>query len=1174
MSKRWTLFMLMYMTFASSWAYAQATQPKTTQFKTKQSVSKTEKAEPIFVYVPYRKVGQVLKKEGVFLTRTQFEKWSRIVRKAQQNMQASSAVHAIWTRSLYTVKLSKTNIYLHARYTLHVLSNARNLRVHLPFQGLPLEQVKIDGRSALVYTTQLHRGYTLLVQGKGTHTVDIRAKGSVRRTAGWHHIHIRIPPTPQTAVHIQSPNHWNVQMDKKALSATPKKSKVVQQKSLFFTQNVGPRSALNIRWRPKVEGVQTTQKTMMSAKVHIESQLNESVVRTRAKVHVHILQGHMQVIRIHFPASEKCIAVHGGSLLRRWSLLRRGSKKELRLVLRKALKGRYTVQLQLEHLTSSKQKIERIPSIEVQQAQWQHGWIGIYPTRTLDVKVLRSTGTTQMDVDEYAARQKSSKPRQAFMYLQPQYALQLELKRIQPRLRAKVQHRIHLDDKEAILRTRIRFRVERTGVFRFRFKLPTKWIFRDVQCPAMHNYYKDKNNQLVVALREKQGGPQLVHAIAPQRLWLTVQRILGWDFLRQLRSSHQNTLRSRVQKKKAIAQLQRLFGLQKTQKSKHIDCTLSFRHTIRDLRQDLPLQLPYPLDVEEQSGIIGIALPEHLELETQKRTGLIPIDDLNRITTQLPKGMYALRQAFRFVGKQLSGQLHLKRKKTSVHASIWMPLQLREDGYKIQGTVRYNVRYAGVKKIHLSVPLAFAKSIQFLTSTRETHKKTTKKRVEYTFLLHKKIPKNSVFKLRFSVTIPYEKALRIGALKALRVPALSVPQAVRHTVYWGLKKGESLSMQVTQSPGYERLDVTDIPKWVSSQKMARLLRSSRKRPKSLHMILRKHHYARVLSTHLALQHFVATVDANSVVHAVTLLKVMNRGRQFLKVRLPLKSRVMRLRVAGQERYRFELDSKGELLIDLTNHTHGRSFHVAIQYKYTLSPKYSLQKAWGRIQITGPKVLDVPVYRSSTRLYLPSRNTYTHFQTKSWHTNNTTGLWELLRKTLWGAESYMGYVALHEIRLLRNQNRALLRRLPIQGAGYVFDSQTSDLSFTVDYRSHFIECIVELFFACVIALILWFFVSLKRPQWSRISISVGMFMFLLILSAVLPTTWMQASYAGLFMWLSVNLFWAGRTVFRLLPQWIPAPHAEDMTSKTEETDVSEEGSIETQPATEQDGESEQ
>lgn len=1124
MHKWLTLSLWVFLLPGLGWSQTPTPQPQTKK-------AKRADVDRMVVYVPYRKVGADLKREGIYLTKKQFQSLMNIVKRAQRTQRQRIPIQSLLSNSLYTLRFQGDRIFVQATLTLKLLTPHRLHHIALPFAGLPLLSAHLDKQRALLVAQPNKPGYTLLAKGKGEHTLTLLFAGKVAKRRGWYTLPFHMPPTPQTKlVMTQANTQWQFLLNGQPWKGTQ------QNKQMVYANELGPQRQWTLQWRPKTKGTIRKQ-SMMSARVRIEAQLDEGVLRTHANVRFTILQGTKQQLVIHLPQHDKLLAVKGGSNLQKWRIEEHKNARKLVLQLRKPTTGVYHVQLQFERLALKGKSTRKISTLRIEKAQWQHGWIALTSSRTLELKVTSSSGLTQLDPEEYATQHKSPTPELAFMYLNPRYTLLVDLQKIKPRLRATSFHRVQIDDKEAILHSKIRFRIERTGVFRLRFRMPKGWKMREVRCPSMQNYYLENNGQLVVTLTEKHGGPVLVHRLSPWRLWSKLRQLIGWDVLRQLSSTQRTLLRKRLSRKQTVAQLQQLFGHKQQRASAPLTCTLQIRRNLSP--KGLPLNVPRPLDVETEKGLIGVAVPEHLELLTSKRKGLMRIDNLDEASA-VAAGKYALRQAFRYVVPSISTTLQLKPKKSAINANIWLPVQLKEDGYRIRGTIRYHVRFAGVKTLSLRVPLAYAKRLQILSRVRETRRKKDKKHVLYTFVLNRKVPKGNTFSLRFMLIGPFQKALRVGQLEQLTLPSFSVPHALEQTTYWGLQKGESLSMQVMQAEGYERIDASDLPSWATPRNVSRTLKSPQKTPKPLKLLLRKHHYARVLSTIISHLHVEAVVNRDGNVQALAILQLKNRGRQFLKLTLPPKSRIAALHVAGKERYRFELDQKGELLVDLANHTNGNVLSLVIKYQHPLPHKQSLRNWSGTFRVQGPIAIDTPIAQTSSRIYLPKGNEYPAFDSGSWHSYEQLGLWSVLRAGLWGRDSFGYNCAGSPFRHLHSRSRKLLNQLPGRGPSFSFCTQSQQLNVSATYRTASFQRIVDFFVGFLVFLLL-FWLAKRDVAWrSPLHVSTTAFLVLLLASALLPSAWINTTYAALFSWAALSAFWITRRAWLMLPPLSPNP----------------------------------
>ncbi|MBK03821.1 MAG: hypothetical protein CL920_10710 [Deltaproteobacteria bacterium] len=1083
------------------------------------------KPEQVTVYVPYQKIGKLLQKEGIFLTKLQYHTLKNELAQLRAKTKQRAPIASFLQSARYEGTVNDNGVRLHATLTLQLMEKDRWAIVPIPFSGLPLLSAKLDNKPAYLFTSGHPKRLFLLARGKGSHSLQLSFAGPVLRRSASRAIHFQIPSTPQTHVRISfAGSGWQLVMNGQK---TPLKLRD-DKKSMLLDAQLGPQRNLQLNWFPK-QDLGNVKKTLYSAKIQVESTIEDGLNRSIFQVNVHVLRGKTQELKLSIPKAHKLIAVEGGRRLKQWFVLPSKVKgtRILRLRFHKAWKGRQLIRLECERILPKKERALEVPMVSVLGAQWQHGGVGLYAGAGLQLKVTGDKGLMQMDASEYATQYRTSVPEKAYTFIKPGFSLRVALQKIKPRVRAELAHFVELDGEQATLHTKATFKIERAGVFRFRFQLPQGWELRDVKCPMMQDYFIEEKapKHLVVVFKQKVGGPKTTSHISPSRLWTRIRRVIGWHAMSQMGPKNVVVLRKRLRSKNAVAQLEQLFVKHRTQASGAVVCRLKMRRAL-GIGKALALPLPRPLGLENEKGVISLSVPSHLELRSSKLKSLMTIDQLDQLP-RLSGLRFATRQAFRYAVRPASGEVILRKKATAIETKIWLPVTMREDGFRLEGRIRFRVRFAGTKTLHFTAPKAWMKQLQITSNKREVHKKVVKDRVEYELVLERKVPRDGYYDLTFVVQERFKKTMKIGEAKQLTLTAISTPKAFRQTVYWGLKKDESLSLAVIKKKGFQRVDASDLPGFVSKKDMSHYLSSRDKTLSPVQIAIRKHQYAEVLSAVVPRLHLDAVLNSDGDLDVLALLRVQNRGRQFLKLKLPKGAKVLGMRVAHKDRYRFELDKKGELLIDLAQQTSGKPFIIAVRYQY--KPKHSA----GHFKINGPLVLDTPVLQSTMRTYLPPRYSYTHFATSMWHRYNTLGLWSLLRDTFWGRElRRLSSYPSDEYSLISGAP-SISRKMPRRGRTFRFYGQKQQIHLTISYRRSIWQGIFEF---AIFLLVFFVMIGVERRQSvavSAIQWVFGSIVLLVVLGAFLPGDTIQFTYAAFLGVLTAATYWMGFGFYHFL-----------------------------------------
>lgn len=1073
--------------------------------------------EQIKLYVPYRRLGSVLNNQGVFLSKSQYQRLMGEIRRLRQKQRQALPVKYLLTQSWYNGVLDASSVQIKVVLELRILQGKAWIPVKLPFSGLPLLSATINDKPAMVFSPPNRSGYILLAKGQGTHRLALTFSGRSRRVVGGYNWSMNVPPTPQTSVALKwRGGPWTVNVLGQEVSLSPK--------SPEYKASVGPKSKLFASWQPKRK-FKVSSRRLLAAKHVIESTLRKGLTITRALLQVRVVRGSVERLQVALPQGHRLIGIDMGTSLKQWSITKKNKQRVLQLALQKAMKGNLSIRLELNGFHKSKSKKVEIPRFKVLEAKWQHGIVGVFKDASLQLNVTQQQGLTQIEPDEFVQRSKGATPVFAFAFLAPNYQLSMEMKPVLPRIQAEVTHLVGVEDKQAFLETTVQYNIERAGVYRFAYELPKDWILRDVKCPNQQDH-TTKDGKLTVFLSQRTGGPRLVRRVSRYNLWRYYRQTLGRRTLRRMNRSQLRRMQRSLLRKSSVTRLVQLLG-QKTQvSSSPVTCRIKMYKRFKGTSLAVPFIKP--LGVESERGKVGIFVPEHLELETQKTKGLLSLDDLSDFRS-LRVAKHKVRQGYRYVGRPISGELKWRRKKTVIAATVWQPVKLRDDGYKVDGVVRYQARYSSTQTIKLAVPAALGASFRVVSDTREVRTKKGKKVWTYTIVLHQKIPTNGTYLLRYSYLRNFKKNFEVGQTKSLTLLSLRVPGAFRQTTLWGFQKEESISVSPTAAAGFERIDSSDLPAFAKGLELTNMVRTRANQPGSLVVQLRKHKYAKVLAATVTRLHVEIAVSLDGEAHVLAIARVRNRGRQFLTMGLPKGAQVIGLRVAGRNRYRFEVNKKGQLLVDLQYRSKGRPFYVVVRYKHNLPKTSKIAGLWGDASFKGPTIADTPVLDSSLQVYLPPRFSYVSFTSRMQHKNNRLDAWAVLRTLLW-ARRYSTYHWVYDISTLRSRAGDLSSQFPRRGVSFQFSSDDATLEAKATYRRGSLQSILE-FVVALFALFLMMLFRRRDPSFNgSIRLLVTAAVFFAFAGALVPDSWVSLSYAAIVGSASAGGLWSVMWVF--------------------------------------------
>ena len=1137
-------------------SHANNASPPTPTLKNNKPKTKKVKngLERVTVYVPYRKFNKILKTDGVFLSRQQFNALMKIVQRERNRHKNRYPVKAILTNAKYTGTFTEKSARLTATLSIRILQKSDWTMISLPFSGLPLLNATLDGKPALLFNHPTRRTpYTLMVKGQGTFTLKLQFAGAVYSKPGLSSIYMNIPPTPYTQVQFDIQG-TGLKAFLNRNTYTP--NKALKGQWTQIKQVLTPTTYLSLKWFPKKKRKQI-KKSLISTKITSEHSLTQGVIRTHSQIQFQILQAKTNKLSLQIPTNYKLISVQGGSNLKSWRTQKVKQDRHLFLTYHRKFDGRYTLRLELERLLKKNVSLVQLPSIHAKGAEWEQGLIALRVMGQFKLKPVKTTGLNQIDPHEYVNRTKKALPTLAFSYLKPDYQLSVRMEKIKPRIRATLHHKLTLDEKYIRLQTKAAFQIERAGIFQLRFALPDGWEYQDTLGSNIQDKYIEKNKgkkgkTLVVVLKRKTGGPQNAH-VHGKLIYSTIVHLMGYRLFNRLPYRTKTTLKSRWSRPYAHKMLARLFGQKRAYGSGPYTLRILMRKKSK-LNQKLSIPLVRSLDVKKQDekGFIGLMMPSHLRIETMGLKGLFEVDNLRRIHA-FSSATHKLRQALRYNQRPAAGQFLLRSKKTSIESQIWLPTALRADGYQLAARIRYKIRFAGTNKLQFSVPNEIAAKLKLQTEVRSTNKIKQKERTLYKITLHNKVSRGQYFDLTFNVQEKFKKPLKVGETRKLQLFSVTTPGAIKQELYFGLQKEESLSIRAQKPTGTERVDLSELPKFINKSKLSRAYRSLEEQPKPIAVHMKKHKYQPVLSALITHMHLDAVATLEGQLQVIAYLNLQSRGRQFLKVTFPKGAKPLSLQVQGKLRLRLDKDQDGSLLVDLTGISNRQKISIAVYYKQKMGKGKGFSSMSGQYPIEAPKVAETPISRTTFYLYLPNQFTYTHFNTKMWKSWRSKGPWQKLRDGLFNTA--IGYYqgGFNGVRAQQNINHALYNKLPKRGKKFTFVQLSGAANVNFHYRSYWFQTFLEFIIFLALIGLLVILGGAQGREGLKPRLFIGMALGIAFLGAILPESMLLFCNTALMATGLVGLGWGTQAFFRAVgpkdpstvPPVVPSISAKDL-----------------------------
>ncbi len=508
------------------------------------------------IYIPYTRLRETFERggRGVFLPYEEFDKLWRAARDKdiptpEPVLPAAFLISEIENDAVVAQDVMRVT----ARVKIEMLAEGW-LRIPLSLADAALVRATIGEAPARVVRDG-DAGYQLLIEKKGktaeSLTLQLEYAKTYEKGAGRNRVSFQPPQAPvnRWRIHIPgagakvdiSPLIAATQIPETAGTTRPADETTV----LAF---VGAASSVQISWTPRAEGA-TGLTSLATVQTEQQVQIEDGVVRTRAQLVYTISRAALSELIVEVPADQRVINVADANV-RQWSVGPAAAasapaasapaasapaggtagRQRITVQLFEPARTTQSIILELEKFISEPQfRSLPVPEVAGIGVGRQQGVVVVGAAEGLRVEVAARAGLLQMDAGELP-RSLAGRPWLfSYRYAALPFNLTLRIEKLQPRVVADTLVEATLEPEKIVLDVLSFYTIERVGVFRFEFDLPSGYelgklngvAIGDVQPVKVDTHYLEgaDKTHLVVNLASK--------ALGRAGLRFTLQRRLA-----------------------------------------------------------------------------------------------------------------------------------------------------------------------------------------------------------------------------------------------------------------------------------------------------------------------------------------------------------------------------------------------------------------------------------------------------------------------------------------------------------------------------------------------------------------------------------------------------------------------------------------------------------------------
>ena len=616
------------------------------------------------IYIPYRNLKSVFDKHGatVFLPYLEYLRlWERSIGSAEASKTAP--VDGVITEAAYTARIDENLVRITARLTVQVLGK--------PWAEVPVgfgqaAIGRIDAGEGQVLLRGTGPGtYSLLFPEPGTHQVTIELSTRIRTSAVGNSFELACPTVGMTTFELVIPT------PAQAVELTPQLVSLPVEAGEDETRvraRLGSTPKISVLWYPRA-GLKPDMDLLTSVVNYQQVTIADELVHTDAFLHYEVLRGDLTELRIAVPVGHRILDVTSSAAkIKGWRAVAEQNRQVVRVEFLGQVEKKFVLEVHTEHrappagesfavsgvdpagidksgIDDPGMKVHGIHSLD---AVRESGQVALSHGRDLSLTVQPPSGLVRIDQAEVfkAIRRAGAK---SYKFYSPRFDLQVAYEPVQPRVTVDHASQLVFDEDELRLTAKLKYTVERAGVFEWTLRLPENVELDDVVGDARKEHSFDAATRLLtVSLNERRQGTL--------NLTVTAHRKLDAD----------------------------------------------------TPAQDLPIL--EPLKVIREAGRVHVYALEAIEVTTDEEqlAGVQP----DRAGQAPPKvGVARLASAWNYTvypdpdtGRSVRIPITTSRKPTRVSASVATAVNARQQLVEVVSHVVFTVEYAGKDTFRFQVP--------------------------------------------------------------------------------------------------------------------------------------------------------------------------------------------------------------------------------------------------------------------------------------------------------------------------------------------------------------------------------------------------------------------------------------------------------------------------------------
>ncbi len=665
----------------------------------------TPATEPAKVYVPYEHLKPVLnsEKQGVFLPYDEFQRLWRAAKESPAGLSGQAPMPYLISAARFTGKVGAELATMQMNLTVDILADGW-VEVPIGLAEVAVSKASFGAAASAPADAEtpllrvVNGQYSLVTKGKGRRTLVVDFVRQLVTEPGLNVLTFRTPSAAITMLDLQI-GEENMKVDvEPMLAATTTQVTADGKKATQLQAFLGAADRVKLSWKPKTQAAEDLEPVVIADQLQ-QIDVSEAVISHTVEFNYDIRRRGVDQFTIQLPRDFRVIAVDGANIAK-WDIVGGAANQTtqpaanaakaapatnaadapvqmLAVKLFAPAKDSYKLTVKMERFLQEAEATVALTPIVTHQALRSTGLIALTHVSRRSVEIRDARNLVRVDAGRLPESLRSRAGVSAYRFLSADYAGQLAIAMVAPRITVNQLWALGVDADRLELRGKLNYTIERAGVFELSMSLPEPWEVISVG-PA--NVVDDH---------------QLVGKGADRKLNLLLKR--------EVSGAVSIDLVARAPR----AAVQALRGEQAATTQP------AGERAVEPVEFTLPL--PASANLQMCTGQLVLFLAGQFRAEIDKLDQLSPLP-LERAAGFASMGSLAPALAFEYQAidrsRPAGAKFRIAAKPAQVSAVVYRLVNIQPGSLEQQAVVEYRVQHAPVDTFYLQVPASLAGDIR------------------------------------------------------------------------------------------------------------------------------------------------------------------------------------------------------------------------------------------------------------------------------------------------------------------------------------------------------------------------------------------------------------------------------------------------------------------------------